>query len=82
MPINQPGHFFDRLPAKDGAFAGRSLAYLFRDTTTGRYFFADSVTVAGATRAYLTDGTGGRVHVNDAATGARSLTRYGATVHP
>lgn len=62
----QPGHFFDRVPAKDAAAAGVPRAYPFRDDVTGRYFLADSIAVAGATRVYFKSGAGDSVHLDDA----------------
>lgn len=82
MPNRQPAHFFDRLPAKDGAAAGMQRAYVHRRDSDGRYFLADTTIVAGATRVYFQDRDDytGRVQLDTDGAGARIATLYGANV--
>lgn len=77
MPTNQPGHFFDRVAAKDASAAGFRKAYPFRDDVTGRYFLSDTTIVAGATRVYFKDEPDGRVHLDDDPVDARMATLFG-----
>lgn len=80
--INQPGHFFDRVAARDAGAAGVLPAFVFVDDVTGRYFLADTAVVAGATRVYFHDRDDypGRVSLDTAGDGARTATLFGDDV--
>lgn len=78
----QPAHFFDRLPAKDGAAAGVRRAYIMQRDADGHLFFSDTAIVAGATRVYLHDRAGyaGRASFDTEGDGARTATLFGDVV--
>lgn len=80
--IVQPAHFFDRLPAKEGAAAGVRRAYIFQRDSDGHIFFSDTAIVAGATRVYLHDRVGyaGRTSFDTEGEGARTATLFGGDV--
>lgn len=79
-PINQPAHFFDRLPAKDAAAAGIKKAYVQRRESDGHYFLSDTAFVDGATRVYFQDRDeyAGRVVLDDVSSASdRTATLFG-----
>lgn len=78
MATNQPGHFFDRVAAKDAGAAGIRKVYVMHSTATGRYFLSDTAVVAGATRVYFHDEVDGRAHLDTTEAGARSATLFGS----
>lgn len=82
MPIQQPAHFFDRLPAKEAAAAGVHQAYVFRRTSNGRYFLADSPAVAGAERVYFKnrDDYAGQVSLDEEPVDTRAAVLIGTDI--
>lgn len=82
MPIQQPAHFFDRLPAKEAAAAGIHQAYLFRRTSDGRYFLGDTPAVDGAERVYFKDrgDYAGQVSLDEEPVDARAAVLYGTDI--